>query len=111
MDFIKTLYQKGKADMDQDTHKMIVETHTMMGVLVKSHDEQKRIMNARLKEADNRLEDHKNEVKSVLAKHRADIDEGKTFRVKVITYASMAAGVIAFFSDPVIAGVKRLLGY
>ena len=98
------------SEIDPELRDKIIETHTMMQVVVKDADEHKRVTNARLREANKKLDDHRKEVKTTFALHRYDIDQGKSFRVQVVTYASIAAGSIAFFSDPVVGGIKRLFG-
>ena len=98
------------AELDPELRDKIIATHTMMKVVVKNHDEHKVIVNARLRGQKEEFNEHKKEVAEKLAIHRQDIDDGKAFRVKVVSYATVAAGVIAFFSEHVVNGIKKLFG-
>lgn len=84
----------------------ITQTHTMMQVLVKDLDEQKKVNHARLREVKKDLDKHKEESEETFKLFQSEINDAKTFRTKVVTYASIAAGVVAFFSDPVIRFIK-----
>lgn len=98
------------AELDPELRDKIIQTHTMMTVVVKNHDEHKKVVNSRLREQKKDLEEHKKSVSNRFAMQRKEIEAGKAFRVRVVTYASVAAGAITFFSEPVINGIKKLIG-
>lgn len=86
-------------DIDPELRDKIIETHTMIKVVVKDHDEHKRIINARLRE-----------VKENFEKHDKRIDKGEHFRTKIITYASIAAVGGAVMMEFIVSAVKKIIG-
>lgn len=98
------------AELDQETHKMIVETHTMMGVLVKSHDEHKAVMNARLRDAKKELSDHKKEVAKSFEAHDQRIEKGEHFRTRIMSYTAVLAGVGAIIIEITVGIGKKFFG-
>ena len=99
------------ADIDPELRDKIVKTHTMMEVLVEAHKEQKNITNARIRDMKSEFQAHVEETKEVHKTHAALIDEGKTFRTRVIAYASFAATLGAFLIEPLIHFLKKFTGF
>lgn len=99
------------AEIDPELRDKIIETHTLVKRIDEDQKEHKRVINARFRENNKKFEEHQKEIKDTFKAHRADIDAGKTFRTKVIAYASVAATVAAFLFDPIIEGFKRLFGF
>jgi hypothetical protein len=94
------------AEIDPELRDIIVKTHTIVGRMDEEFKEHKRATHARLRDIRSDFIKHKDETEQQFKVHSKDIQDGKTFRTKVITYASVIAGAIAFFSDPVIKFVK-----
>lgn len=105
---ILNIYKDGEimAEIDPELRDKIIETHTLVKRMDEDHKEHKRVVNARLRDCKISFEKHKEETDEKFVLFQGHIDDAKTFRTKVVTYASIAAGAIAFFSDPVIRFIK-----
>lgn len=98
------------AEIDPELRDKIIETHTMMKVVVKDQDEHKTIMNARLRDMKKEFADHKNDTKFIFEKHDARLETGEHFRTKVMTYVTMIAVGGALVIELAVVGGKKILG-
>ncbi len=98
------------AEIDPELRDKIIETHTLLQTVVKSHDEHKLIVNARLREAKREFNEHKKDVKVTFEKHDIRIEKSETFRTKVLTYAGMMAVGGAVVIEILVAGGKKVIG-
>lgn len=97
-------------ELSEEVLTKIVETHTLVKRIDEDHKEYKKIVNARLHNQTTALDLHKADTKEIHEKHDKRIDAGERFRLRVVTYASSAAFVGALIIDPIISGVRKLLG-
>ena len=97
-------------DLDLELRDKIIETHTLVARMDKEHDEHKNVVNARLKDIKEQVAKDRQETKEVHAQHAILIDEGRIFRVRMLTYASVAAGAGAFLTEPIINVLKKVIG-
>lgn len=98
------------AEIDPELRDKLIETHTLVKRMDLEHNDHKKVVDARIKETNKKLDDHQKEVKLTFEKHDSRIEEGEHFRTKVIAYAAVVAAGGAVLIEILMLGGKKIMG-